>query len=110
MASGLGPNFGVLIEVLVATGLLTAISETVRWRLGRGKERVDNAKIVQGMALDLLQPLHTELDGVRKRVRQLDAELEAVLGWALIAHALLDANNVRYPEVPKPMIDRLNPS
>lgn len=109
MSAAAGPDFGILVEVLVATGILTAISETVRWRLGRGKERVDNAKIVQGMALDLLQPLHGELDAVRARVQLLDAELEAVLGWALIAHALLDQNKIPYPEVPKTLSQRLHP-
>jgi len=93
-----------LIEVLTATGLLTAVSETLRWWFGgRGRQKIDQAKVVQGMAIDLLTPLHAELDTAQARLRDLNAELESVLGWAIIARALLDAHKVEYPPPPEPV-------
>jgi hypothetical protein len=115
MAVGAEP--GTIVTILVATGILSAVTETVRWYLtGRGRAKVDQAKIVQGMALDLLRPLHDELDqanlamaNLRKTVQSLDAELESVLGWALIARALLDHHHIEYPEVPQALIHRSIP-
>lgn len=96
-----------LVEVLVATGLLTSLSEVVRWYLtGRGRAKVDQAKVVQGMALDLLKPLHAELDTAQDRLRELNRELESVLGWAIIAHSLLDAHSIPYPPPPEPLARR----
>lgn len=92
-------DIGTIVPVLVATGCLAALSETVRWFLqGRGRAKVDSAKIVQGMALELLTPLHTELDLCRADLGRLRAELEQVLGYAIIAHALL----VDDPRAPTP--------
>jgi hypothetical protein len=102
---GSGPS---LIPLLVATGLLTALSETVRWWLqGRGRQKVDQAQIVQGMALNLLAPLHAELDeasrsavSLRAQLRDIEAEMESVIGWALYARNLLDAHSIEYRPVP----------
>lgn len=95
MSAG-GIDIATLVEVMVASGLLTAVTETVRWlTAGRGRQRVDNAKIVQGMAIDLVQPLHTELDACRARLADLASELDAVLAYALICHALLEQPEVR---------------
>ena len=103
-----------LIEVLVATGLLTAVSETVRWFLtGRGRAKVDTAKVLQGMSLDLLKPLHEELDlanasadRLRQSMSSLEAEMESVLGWAIIARTLLDSHGIDYPAPPEPVLKR----
>ena len=107
--TGAQPTFDVstLLELLVAGGLISAIAETVRWFFGgRGRARVDNAKIVQGMALDLLAPLHEELDKANARMRDLSMELESVLGWAIIAHALLEAHHIKAPPPPPPVLGR----
>jgi len=93
-------QLGVL-QVVIATGALTAISETVRWFLGRGKSRVDDAKVVQGMALELLLPLRSELTLATGKVTDLSAELDALLAWAVMARALLDSAHIAYPPVPK---------
>ena len=96
-----GITLANLIEIIVAAGMFTALAETVRWFLGgRGKARVDNAKIVQGMAIDLLQPLHDELASCRSSLFDLRRELDSVLGYAIIAHALLET-----PPVKKAVID-----
>jgi hypothetical protein len=85
-----------LIELLVAAGMFTAGAETVRWFLGgRGRQRVDNAKIVQGMAIDLLRPLHEELASCQTSLTDLRRELDSVLGYAIIAHALLETPKVK---------------
>lgn len=108
-ANGGNVDLGLVVELLVAAGLMTAIAETVRWFLGgRGRARVDNAKIVQGMAIDLVEPLHSELEGVRKKVRQIDADMEALLGWAIVAKAILDGNHLGYPAVPDVLVKRMD--
>lgn len=96
VAPAAGITLANFIEVIVAAGLFTAFAETVRWFLGgRGKARVDNAKIVQGMAIDLLAPLHAELADCRASLRDLRIELDSVLGYAIIAHALLETAPVK---------------
>jgi len=101
---------GTLLEVLTASGVLTAISETIRWYLGRGKTRVDSAQVVQGMALDLLKPLHEEVNrcnkeitDLRGKVREVSDDLDAVVQWALTARSILDANTLPYPALPAPL-------
>lgn len=99
-------DIGTVVPILVATGILTAVSETVRWYLqGRGRQKVDSAKIVQGMALDLLTPLHAELDLCRTDLASLRAELEQVLGYAILAHALL-VDDPRAPVPPPSVLHR----
>lgn len=107
---------GQLLTLLVATGVLTAIGEIVRWYLGRGKGKVDSAKVVQGMALDMLKPLHDELANtaaevtlLRDTTRHLTMQMEAVLVWAVSVVAILDSNGISYPQVPEPVRARINP-
>lgn len=107
------PTLNLILFFLVSTGLVTAIAEGVRWWFtGRKRGKVDSAQIVQGMALDLLQPLHAELaeaqsqaKALRTDLQHLDMELQSVLGWAVIARALLDSHGVEYP-TPPPVLRR----
>jgi hypothetical protein len=85
-----------LLELLVVGGVFSGLAETARWFIsGRGRARVDNAKIVQGMAIDLVQPIHIELAACRANLADLRLELDSVLGYALIAHALLETAPVK---------------
>lgn len=96
-----------VIAVLVATGFLTALGEAIRWWFGRGKVRVDQARVVQGMAIDLLSPLHQELAEARKQtaairadLHDLESEMSTVISWALTAKRILDNHQIDYPPVP----------
>ena len=103
-----GGGTTLVVEVLVSTGLLTAAAESVKWFLGgRGRAKVSEAQIVQGMTLDLLKPLHTEHDlanaqaaQLRTQLRTLEGEVDSVIGWALYAKHLLDSNAIPYRPVP----------
>lgn len=118
----------LIIELLVSAGVFTAIAETVRWFLGRGKSRVDNAKVVQGMALDLLKPLHDELSlaaaevsrlrtevsaarseasTARSEVRVARNEIEALVVWVVAAVSILEENHLEYPTVPSPAREKI---
>lgn len=106
-------DISILLEIVVASGLLTAISQTVLWYLGRGKAKVDSAKVVQGMALDLLRPLHTELERAnhtaadcRAKLRRLETEIEIVIEWAVAVRLILDHNHLDYPTVPEIIVAR----
>lgn len=97
-----------IIPLLVASGILTAFGETVRWFIGRGKTKVDSAMIVQGMAIDLLKPLHEELARasadarkLRTQMNELDREMEAIIAWAMAAKSILDREGIDYPPLPK---------
>jgi hypothetical protein len=97
-----------IVQILVGGGLLSAISETIRWWVGRGKTKVDSAQVVQGMAIDLLKPLHeeltrcnTEVARLRSQVGDLDRELELIISWALTAKGLLEAHNIEHPPMPE---------
>lgn len=106
---------GTLIEVFISSGFLAALGETFRWWFGRGKTRVDSAKVVQGMALDLLKPLHEELarcnkslaevnqraDTLQEKVRESDRALSDIITWALAAKQLLDMHGIEYPPMPE---------
>lgn len=88
-----------LVEVLVVSGVFSGIAGTVQWFFtGRGRARVDNAKIVQGMAIDLIEPLHSEVADLRGQMGALRLELEQVLAYAILAHELLIGN----PAAPVP--------
>jgi hypothetical protein len=101
-------NIASVIQILVATGILTALSETVRWAFGRNKTKVDSALVIQGMAIDLLKPLHEELAradkaarSLRQQMNDLDREMELIISWALTARGLLESNHIPYPPMPK---------
>jgi len=97
----------VVIEVMISAGFFTALAETLRWFLNRPKARIDDAKVVQGMAVDLLKPLHDELaranaevTDLREKVREADEAVHSMLQWAMAAKALLDKHGIEYPELP----------
>jgi len=106
-------NTSVIVEMMISGGFFAAIGEGVRWYLGRGKTRIDNAQVVQGMAIDMLKPLHEELDrlngelaSMRERVTEADRALSAVIEWALAAKRILDQHSIDYPMVPDVILRR----
>ena len=97
-----------IIPLLIASGILTAVGETIRWFISRGKTKVDSAMVVQGMAIDLLKPLHEELARasadarkLRKQMNDLDREMEIIIAWAMAAKSILDREGIDYPPLPK---------
>lgn len=97
-----------LISILVAAGAFSAMAETLRWFLTRGTARIDSAKVVQGMALDMLTPLHNELAAtaeevktLRKQVYDAQGDIEALVAWAVAAKHILDSHELEYPPVPQ---------
>lgn len=104
-----------IVTILTSITLATAFGETIRWLANRGRSKVDTAKAVQGMALDLLSPLReelartqTEMASMRTTVTRVQMELEAVIAWALAARAILDQNAIDYPPVPSPLNQHRN--
>lgn len=108
--------FEVLVGSGVLAGLVGAVIGGVKWLFGgRKRARVDNAQIVQGMALDLLGPLHSELNLANADMKTLREALAAshqemdalkqdiadVVSWALMARALLEDNQIDYDPLPK---------
>lgn len=111
------------VQILVGLGVGGGLIETWRWFFGggRGKARIDNAKIVEAMALDLLKPLNeqvawatgqvetlretlhstqTELSTVRGQMHRVQNDMEALLTWSLAVKQILDAHGVEYPPTP----------
>jgi hypothetical protein len=111
------------MQFIVGGGVLTGALETVRWFLGggRNKAKVDNAKIVEAMALDLLHPLNEqvkwasgEVENLRKtlhetqsdlsrtriQVHALQGDVEALHAWSLAVKVILDDHGIAYPPVP----------
>lgn len=101
-----GFDLATAVEVFTASGVLAGAGGLFKWFFsGRKRERVDNAKIVQGMAMDLITPMHGELATLRAsmaaanvEMSALRAELEQVLGYAILAHAYL----IDDPAAPEP--------
>lgn len=77
--------------------------------------KVDSAKVVQGMAIDLLQPLHQELtlanqraDELNIKLNEVERNLDSIVTWAFTVKSILDANHIAYPNVPQVMLVRQN--
>lgn len=110
-----------VVEVLVASGVFTSAASGLQWFFTRGRAKVDGAKVVQGMALEMLKPLHDELDGARAEVKSLRQDVhsaqaecakvrrhfEILLGWALTLRDILEENQVNYPPVPPAVKERV---
>ena len=90
----------VVLQVIIASGMLTAVSTTIRWLLTRKSGHVDEAKVIQGMALDMLAPLNAQLATMTGKATDLSSELDSLLAWAVMARAILDAHSLAYPPVP----------
>ena len=100
-------NASTLVEIISMSGTLTVLSGVVSWWLNRGKTRVDSAQVVQGMALDMLKPLHEELAAaqadiasLRKQSNDVRDAFSALLVWAQQVKMLMDHHNVEYPPIP----------
>jgi hypothetical protein len=119
-------NAADVMQFLVGGGVLTGAIETFRWFLGggRGKAKIDNAKVVEAMALDLLKPLNDQvrwasgevenlrstlsetqinLSTVQHQLIAVQHEMESLIIWSLAAKALLDEHNIPYPATPSVM-------
>lgn len=94
----------VIVEVMVAAGFFTAVSETFRWFFNRPKARIDDAKIVQGMAVDLLRPLHEELNRVNAEVVTLRGNVQEAVQWMLAVRDIMDRNRIEYPDFPSELV------
>jgi hypothetical protein len=108
-----------IIQILVGLGVGGGIGETWRWFFGgaRGKAKIDNAKVVEAMALDLLKPLNDQVSwasgqvqtlqrdllDAQKQVHRLQGDLESMYAWALAVKAILEDNQIVYPPVPTPV-------
>lgn len=99
---------GTIIQILVASGLLAVVGETFRWFMGRGKAKVDSAKVVQGMAIDLVKPLHEELaraeivaTRLRGNLRDMENDMADFLVWATEVRNILERERIEYPPLPK---------
>jgi hypothetical protein len=104
VALGGALDAGQWLEVLIAVGVLSTISEAARWVMRRRKDGVDAAAVIQGAALSMLEPLHKELDlangqinDLRNRLQQLSADLDAALRRAESAETVLMANGLPIP-------------
>lgn len=106
-----GGGLPTLVEVLISSGVLSGSGAFIKWFFtGRGRTRIDNASLVQKMAINAIEPitkLQDQVDILRGKVSDLSLELDSVLGWALIVHVLLDQNEIAYPPIPKPLVERL---
>jgi outer membrane protein TolC len=111
------------ITALVSGGLLGTVGYAAQYWLfgGRNRTKVDSAKAVQGMALEMLQPLHEELVRAREEMAEVRAdaqaaredcskvrrEFEILLGWALTLRDLLQEAGIKHPPVPPRIKERV---
>ncbi|HEU5046083.1 MAG TPA: hypothetical protein VFT75_18330 [Nocardioidaceae bacterium] len=109
--SGGSPIIGHVLEIAISGGcgaaLLGLITTIYKRITGRNKEQVDAAKIVQAMALDMVKPLHEELDRVYaqlQKVRGQSAEMrdefDKLLAWARAANRELTNNGLSVGPIP----------
>lgn len=94
-------NWGIGLELLVAVGFFELIRAVVLRIVNRRKVITDAAAVVQGMALDLLTPLHRELESanrqtaeLRVKLNTLEDELGQMVRWARGALDLLERNGL----------------
>lgn len=108
---------GPVVEIIIALVTLLGGAATWKWYFGdRKRERVDNAKVVNDMAVatvkELLAPitaqaadLRHQLEKCEERATQLEHHLEQVLGYAYLAHLGWGSGGVE-PHVPDIVLDR----
>jgi outer membrane murein-binding lipoprotein Lpp len=104
-------SWATLIGGLASGGLFTGLVQVFRaWR-GRGKTQVDQAQVVQGMAIDLITPykarvteinaevdeLHDVVDELRKKIRALMDQLDATMDRARRAEDELLKHGIPIP-------------
>jgi hypothetical protein len=96
-------------EIVLGAGLLNIFAEVTKRLMGRKGAKVDAAAQVTETALELLQPLRTELTQARHEAAQLRGELEDLRGefgqliaWAQMAKRELEANGISIAPLPIP--------
>lgn len=90
-----------LVEALIVLSGIGGVGTGVRWFFfgGRKRSRVDAAQVVQKMATDtltlLMEPLQVrveslqgDLTSAQRQMGHLRVELETVLDYAILAHAI----------------------
>jgi hypothetical protein len=97
-------NWPAVISAFAAGGFGTVIAAPVKAFLGRRKAHVDSAEVVQGMALAMITPFEkrlkeaeAEVDTLRKKVRELNIELDRNIASRRAAEDELLRNGLPIP-------------
>lgn len=92
------------VEIVSLSGILTVAGGVVQWWLNRGKQRVDEAQIMQGMAMNMLTPLNdqlkialAEVGELRGQVQDLSDIVTLFLIWYKQVTAVMDEKQIEYP-------------
>jgi hypothetical protein len=92
---------GTVVAVLVAVGAIEFVRQIVTGLFSRKrnsrKAQLDDAQVIQGMSLSLLEPLHKEIEGLRARVQVLSDDLDRAHRRYEAAEAALRAHNLPVP-------------
>jgi hypothetical protein len=93
-----------ILEGLASAGFFTGLVGLLKALLGKRKAQVDSAEVVQGMALAMITPFErrlrdaeAEVDQLRKKLKQLNYELDAAMAWRRSAEATLRQNGLAIP-------------
>lgn len=112
---------GPVVEVILALIGILGGGATWKWFFGdRKRSRVDNAQVVNDMAVktvkELLAPitkqaetLRTSLEACERRADELERHLEQVVGYAILAHLGWGTGAVE-PTIPHILQQRLDKS
>lgn len=87
-------DWSVVTEVLIASGFFAGVPQMVRWvrshrstdeQRAQAREDLSAAKMIQGISIDLLRPLHDQLDeanrqlsAANQQVRELRAKTDDI--------------------------------
>lgn len=111
-------DWSTIIQALVAVGFFESArhlwSRIVNRKRNAQKAKLDDAEVIQGMSLKLLQPLHHELDeanrradalaqrgdALAKKLTGLEDEFDDIVRWARTALALLEQHNLTIAPIP----------
>lgn len=92
---------GTVVAVLVAVGAIEFVRQIVTGLFSRKRNRrkaqLDDAQVIQGMSLSLLEPLHKEIEALRVRVQTLSDDLDRAHRRAERAESVLRAHNLPVP-------------
>jgi F0F1-type ATP synthase membrane subunit b/b' len=104
-------NWATLIEVLVSLGFVETLRQLAARIINRRQDnrraRLDDAQVIQGMSLKLLEPLEHQLqeanqraDELTKKLAVLESEFDALTAWARRALRLLDEHGLSIEPLP----------